>query len=227
MNGHVFQCFNETNISNQFAKTVEVLAEYIAKHIKYPGDMASLTDDLTLPTLTAPVILPITADELEKLLWKQDMVQYAQRRAYLVSNHKAIYAVIWGQCSEALRAKIKSHHEYIAKKAESECGWLLKEIKGVMMRFESKSKPMWSLNAAVLKLYAYRQGPNTPMQVFRDEFSTSWSTTAELLRHIQNCLKRPWGEPTKRSDGRFTTSGSQFCSFRPQTLGVLGRYTPI
>ena len=129
MNGHVFQCFNETNISNQFSKTVEVLAKYIAKHIKYPGDMASLTEDLILPKLTAPVILPITADELEKLLWKQDVVQYAQRQAYLASNHKAIYAVIWGQCSEALRAKIKSHHEYIAKRTESECGWLLKEIK--------------------------------------------------------------------------------------------------
>ena len=115
MNGHVFQCFNETNISNQFAKTVEVLAEYIAKHIKFPGDMSSLTEDLTLPTLTAPVILPATADELEKLLWKQDVVQYAQRRAYLVDNRKAVYAVIWGQCSEALRAKIKSHEEYLEK----------------------------------------------------------------------------------------------------------------
>jgi hypothetical protein len=172
MNGHVFQCFNETNISNQFAKTVEVLAEYIAKHIKFPGDMSSLTEDLTLPTLTAPVLLPATADELEKLLWKQDVVQYAQRRAYLADNHKAVYAVIWGQCSEALRAKIKSHEEYLEKKAASECGWLLKEIKGIMMRFESKSKPMWSLNEAVLKLYAYRQGHDTTMQVFRAEFTT-------------------------------------------------------
>jgi hypothetical protein len=100
MNGHVFQCFNETNISNKFAKTVEVLAKYIAKHIKFPDDMASLTEDLTLLTLTAPVILPATADELEKLLWKQDVVQYAQQRAYLASNHKAVYAVIWDSAAQ-------------------------------------------------------------------------------------------------------------------------------
>ena len=90
MNGHVFQCFNENGISNQFAKTVEALAEYIAKHLKFPGDMSSLTEDLVQPTLTAPVPLRADADELTKLLWKQDVVQYAQRRAYLASNYKAV-----------------------------------------------------------------------------------------------------------------------------------------
>ena len=160
MNGHVFQCFNENGISNQFTKTVEALAEYIAKHLKFPGDMTSLTEDLVQPTLTAPVALPADADELTKLLWKQDVVQYAQRRAYLASNYKATYAVIWGQCSEAMRAKLKSDSEYLEKKAISECGWLLKEIKGIMMRFESKSKPMFSLNVATKNLYAYQQGAN-------------------------------------------------------------------
>jgi hypothetical protein len=118
--------------------------------------MAPLTKDLVLPTLTALVILPATANELEKLLWKQDVVQYAQRRAHLLDNQIAVYAVIWGQCSKALRAKIRSNGSYLAKKADSKCGWLLKEIKGIMMRFESKRKPMHSLNEATGNLYAYR-----------------------------------------------------------------------
>jgi hypothetical protein len=41
MNGHVFQCFNECEDKKQFSKTVEALGEYIAKRLKYPGDMAS------------------------------------------------------------------------------------------------------------------------------------------------------------------------------------------
>ena len=214
MNGHVFQCFNETAISNQFAKTVEVLGEYIAKHVKFPGDMSSLTEHLTQPTLTTPVILPTTANELDKILWKQDVVQYAQRRNYLASNYKAVYAVIWGQCSEAVRAKVKSHSEYIGKKAESECGWLLKEIKGIMMSFESKSKPMFSLNVATKKLYAYQQGPNTSMPVFREEFTT----LVDIVEHYGG-LFVPHTALLETADG--DTTEEQRKSLRDQWVGML------
>ena len=46
MNGHVFQCFNECEDKKHFSKTVEALGEYIAKKLKYPGHMASLTKKL-------------------------------------------------------------------------------------------------------------------------------------------------------------------------------------
>jgi hypothetical protein len=54
MNGHVFQCFNECNDKKLFSKTVEAVGEYIAKKLKYPGNMDSLTNDLTLPTIPEP-----------------------------------------------------------------------------------------------------------------------------------------------------------------------------
>jgi len=44
MNGHVFQCFNERDNKKQFSKTVEILGEYIAKNLKYPGNLAPLTN---------------------------------------------------------------------------------------------------------------------------------------------------------------------------------------
>jgi hypothetical protein len=42
MNGHVFQCNNETTDKQQFSLTIEALAEYIAKFIRYAKDVASL-----------------------------------------------------------------------------------------------------------------------------------------------------------------------------------------
>ena len=54
MNGHVFQCFHEGVGQNQFAKTVETLGEYIAENMRYPGDMMSLTKELTVPTVKEP-----------------------------------------------------------------------------------------------------------------------------------------------------------------------------
>jgi len=47
MNSHVFQCFNKCEDKKQFLKTVEALGEYIAKKLKYPGDMASIRQTRT------------------------------------------------------------------------------------------------------------------------------------------------------------------------------------
>ena len=44
MHGHVFQCFNESDSSNQFTRTVEALGEYISTNLNNPGDMTSLAD---------------------------------------------------------------------------------------------------------------------------------------------------------------------------------------
>ncbi|KAL7574570.1 hypothetical protein ACA910_015920 [Epithemia clementina (nom. ined.)] len=54
MNGHVFQCFNESTEKKQFARTLEVLGEYAAKNMDYAGDLNPLFKSLEKPTLTPP-----------------------------------------------------------------------------------------------------------------------------------------------------------------------------
>ena len=66
MNGHVFQCFNECEDKKQFSKTVEALGEYIAKKLKYPGDMASLTKDFVRPEIPKPTELQVS--EMNRLV---------------------------------------------------------------------------------------------------------------------------------------------------------------
>jgi hypothetical protein len=60
MNGHVFQCFNKCEDKKQFSKTVEALGEYIAKKLKYPGNMASLTKDFVRPEFPKPTELEVS-----------------------------------------------------------------------------------------------------------------------------------------------------------------------
>jgi len=59
MNGHVFQCFNKCEDKKQFLKTVEALGEYIAKKLKYPGNMAPLTKDFVRPQIPNPTELEV------------------------------------------------------------------------------------------------------------------------------------------------------------------------
>ena len=72
MNGHVFQCYSEHGQKKQFAKTVEALGEYIAKELKHPGDLAPLTQDLTLPTVKEPDDLDVNeTSRLKIALWEK------------------------------------------------------------------------------------------------------------------------------------------------------------
>ena len=64
MNGHVFQCFNKCEDKKHFSKTVEALGEHIAKKLKYPGDMVSLTKDFVKPEIPKPKELEVSERKL-------------------------------------------------------------------------------------------------------------------------------------------------------------------
>ena len=171
MNGNVFQCFNENENKNQFNKTVEALGEYIAKNMKHAGDMMPLTKRLVLPAIAMPEDLDLNeTSRLKIALWDSKVKAYQTKVDQLESNLKATYAVIWGQCSEAMKAKLKSLPDFSARDAASDCIWILKEIKGIMLRFEGQRYIFLSLYDAHHAYYHYRQGPDTSLSKYLEDF---------------------------------------------------------
>ncbi len=180
MNGHVFQCSNETIDKNQFNRTMEALAQYIAKNVKYPGDMVALTKEVAKPTLTKPGELdPNEKSELVKALWNREVDGYFTRTGHIESNLKATYAIVWGQCSEAMRAKLKSQSDFGVKDGESDCVWLLTAIRTIIVKFEEKSYIQLALTDAWIMYYTYRQGPDMTVATYIEEFRT----LVDVLEH--------------------------------------------
>ena len=60
------------------------------------------------PTLERPAVSDDDADETDMAIWNEDIKDYAKRKRALRGNLAAIQAVIWGQCREAMKAKLKS-----------------------------------------------------------------------------------------------------------------------
>jgi len=156
MNGHVFQCFNERDDKKQFAKTVESLGEYIAKNLKFPGNLAPLTRDLTLPFIPRPQHLDDDErDPLTIAIWKKNVDSYCVRVDYLESNLKTVFAVIYGQCSELMKAKLKSLDNFEEKEHACDCVWILKAIKVITYQFEGQRFPYLSLDDARTNYYTF------------------------------------------------------------------------
>jgi len=190
MNGHVFQCFNECEDKKQFSKTVEALGEYIAKKLKYPGDMVSLTKDFVRPKIPKPTELDVSeTNRLVIAIWEKKVSAYCTRTDYLDSNLKTAYAVIWGQCSKAMKAKLTSLDDFETKSHESDCVWILKEIKGITYRFEGQRYIYLSLDDARTSYYAYTRGAEDSISSYLEHFSS----LVEVLQHYGGAISKDPG----------------------------------
>jgi hypothetical protein len=153
------------------APTVEALKEYIAKKLKYPGNMASLTKDFVRPESPKPTELEVSeTNRLVIAIWEKKVSAYCTCTDYLNSNLKTAYAVIWGQCSEAMKAKLTSLDDFETKSHENDCVWILKEIKGITYCFEGQLYIYLSLNDARTSYYAYTQGAEDSLSSYLEPF---------------------------------------------------------
>jgi hypothetical protein len=94
----------------------------------------------------------------KKMMWETSMKMYMKQTDLMGSNTRAIYAIVWGQCSPMMQSKIESLDHYDTKSTACDCVWLLHEIQGITHRFEGTINVFISLDGAWSSYYAYRQG---------------------------------------------------------------------
>lgn len=149
MNRNVFECDEEQDDRRQYAKTVEALEAHAKKSMKYAEDVAPLfAKDMSFPKIELPNNPSAnnrTATKAEELIYVEELKEYVKRSRSLKGNLAAMHAVIWGQCSEAMKAKVKSMENFKMKAKENDCFRLLKEVKAVTLQFDQKPNIFISL----------------------------------------------------------------------------------
>jgi Zinc knuckle len=179
MHGHVFQVFSESNSEKQYAKTIEVLSQYVAKTMKHANDLAPLFKKLDVPTITTPKPLDSSASDVEKEIWKEEIKVHVARKNILAMNLMALHSVIWGQCSPNMQAKVKSMTGFEKAHEDGDCVWLLKSIKGVTYSFSSERYTYAALHDAELKYLLCKQKDDESTFDYLERFRT----TCEVFEH--------------------------------------------
>jgi len=151
--------------------------------------MVSVTKDFVRPKILKPTELEVSeTNRLVIAIWETKVSAYCTRTDYLDSNLKTAYAVIWGQCSEAMKAKLTSLDDFETKSHESDCVWILKEIKGITYRFEGQHNIYLSLNKARISYCAYTQGAEDSISSYLGHFRSLVGGPGALWR-------RHWRRP--------------------------------
>ena len=169
MQGNVFECHNEQRDRRQFAKSMEHLEIYSKKKFQHFQDLAPLfAVNMSAPAVPIPAEPTDEPTEMSRIIWKEAVKSYCSRTTALTGNLAALYAVIWGQCSESMKAKLKAARDYVERAASNDCFWLLKQIKSVTLQFDDKRNGYIALLDATSNYLNLRQSQTQPVVDYVD-----------------------------------------------------------
>ena len=91
-------------------------------------------ETLELEELTAPVIPEGAPDMYALEYWCMDLKKYSEKEAKYASFRAGLYTVVFGQCTEPLKDKLKAYPDFAS--ADQDRIVLLRIIKLVLYSFE-------------------------------------------------------------------------------------------
>jgi hypothetical protein len=109
-------------------------------------------------------------DEVDEDAYKEELKIYAKERREYNQSMKTAYSILYGQCSESVRARLQAmkDHDDLAEKGEP-IG-LLKNIQSIMTDFQSTKYIPHAIYDAKRKLYLYNQAPEQTVSDYYNKF---------------------------------------------------------
>jgi hypothetical protein len=143
---YVYQLTSGNEASVQYTRTTAEIVRFTSTKYKNGGDVErSLTDGvrLVIPvppppdgTVVNQAVVPPPDSEVQ--VWKMRASMALQREAMLESNLESAYALITGQCSEAIIEKVKAQTDYTAVHGARDPIRLLELVRSVMFQYNSR-----------------------------------------------------------------------------------------
>jgi len=186
MNGHVFEVHNEGNKSTQWVRSVEEVELYCGRTLPYATDITYAITHLEEFDLDAvkPADPATGAGATDTRIWEKEVDDYVKRRNAYVQNHGKASAIIWGQCSDGMKARLAASPFYIAYEKKKNCVSLLKEIKAISYKFESQKYPYAAIYDANAAFYRMSQGRHQTIS----DFVTKHKNTTNIIDHYGGAL---------------------------------------
>ena len=103
LKGEIFDLVGSRS-ADLFIKTKKAVTNYVGRTYQHSGNIRRAIETLTLPTIPMP-IAPV-ADPMPVLLaviFSEQVKEYVKQTSRLQENIKRLWALVWGQCLDAIR----------------------------------------------------------------------------------------------------------------------------
>ena len=191
----------------QFTKTTEEVAAYAAEEYKSVGPFVSQSLEklkLVLPTRPPPPLgtaesdddeegdtgakkaakeKTVTIDPFDKQEYDKELKLHVKEKRAVKTAVKNMFKIVWGQCSEAMKTKLKSHHDYETVSTKSDTIKLLTIIRQEMTGFTERRYLPHALHAMLRKFYTLSQGRRSNREYY-DYFTNLVDALEEVGANI-------------------------------------------
>ena len=167
-------------MADQFAVTQKKLANHVGTVFPNGTDVKLAVEQLVIPTLLAPTEYGSSATMTEKRVWEKQVDQYVKKLDQLKENIRTLYSVIWGQCTEAMKAKVESMSDYQGASLYNNGVELLKIIRSVCFNFASQKYLPQAVHEAKRRFYLQSQGKYMNAQDYLEQFTNH----VDVLTHV-------------------------------------------
>jgi hypothetical protein len=167
LKGEIYDCSEYSKVDG-YTKTTKEIAEYVGRI--YSADARTSVKTLSLPTFDYPSDPAENATDTDKRKWQKRVDSMVVKEDRFEEDLKKVYSLVWGQCTEYLRAKIEAKDSYEEMKAAYNTIELLKSIKDRVFKFSDQKYAAHSLHEAMRKFYAGHQDKTNNAQVYYQRF---------------------------------------------------------
>ena len=153
----VFDCEGR---GTDFKRNCEALATYVARSMRHGGDMHYCITTQTMFTPPEPAWPTVYSDPIQQLDYKIERAEYVRQVNMIRSQLRAIYSIIWSQCTERMRARVIGQANYAAMHSRQDLLQLLNTLRTLTHNFDSRRYSYMSLFIADKRLRNFFQGTN-------------------------------------------------------------------
>jgi hypothetical protein len=116
---------------------------------------------------------------VDQEIFREEVRMFVKTKAVIESTMKSLYDLIWGQCRESLRSRLRGNSDFATYSVNADSLALLKGIRAEMTGFRTKQYLPHSLDKTMCDFYNVTQDKHCSNQEYYDEFKSMVSTAEE------------------------------------------------
>jgi hypothetical protein len=168
-----------------YTRTTEEIARHVGEKYTNTGSFirtAIMTLKVPVQTRPSPPVetgTPPAIDPVDQEIFREEIRLFVKTKGAIESTMKSLYDLIWGQCSESLRSRLRGDPNYTTYSVNADSLALLKGIRAEMTGFRTKQYLSHSLHLIMRDFYNLIQGKHRSNQEYYDEFNSMVETAEE------------------------------------------------
>ena len=169
LKGHIYDLIGSKS-ADRFITTTKQIAGYVGRTYTQGGNICLAVENLTLPVLQGPTA-PTTTDALTVAIFREEVKEFVKRTQKLEEHVQLLWALLWGQASDAVRTKLEARRDHEDMRQWSAGVELLNAIKDLMYNVQELKYVPLAIHLARCHFYSSFQQHHVDAVHYLEQFN--------------------------------------------------------